>query len=76
MTRGERLLAYERLLAQPDPRGMHRAHRLTQPGHPLRLEAEWLPSARMWLAQRLAQRRGVVDGWTPAKRVSRIWRLR
>ncbi|MEO8679240.1 MAG: hypothetical protein ABI665_09355 [Vicinamibacterales bacterium] len=69
MTRGQRLVAFERLLATPDPPELgHRGHCMTHAGHPLRFESEWLSASRAWLEYRLGQRRGIVEGWKPAVR--------
>jgi hypothetical protein len=64
---GERLVAFERLLARPDERHLRRGHRVTQPGDPRRLEDVWWRCARVWMGHRLG-RRGVIEGWTPARR--------
>jgi hypothetical protein len=69
MMRGERLTAFELLLAKPDEQPLRRGHHLTCPGDPRRLEERWLRVSRIWIAHRLGQR-GVIEGWTLARRVA------
>lgn len=75
MSRGERLVAFERLLARPDDRILRRyrrGHVIKQPGDPRRLEDLWVRTARTWLMHRLG-RRGVIEGWKPARRRAAGW---
>jgi hypothetical protein len=65
MSRGERLVAFEVLLAKPDETPLRRGHHVTCSGDPRRLEELWLPGARAWVSRRL----GRIEGWTPARRV-------
>jgi hypothetical protein len=64
MTRGERLVAFETLLAKPDETSLRRGHHFTCSGDPRRLQERWLPGARIWIGHRL----GRIEGWIPARR--------
>ncbi len=75
----ERLLAFEQLLAQPDPRGLRpRRHRLTQPGARDRWSSTWQRAVRTWTQARIAgvHAEGAADGWKPADTPMRRWLAR
>lgn len=54
----DRLAAFERLLAQPDPRELTRGHRLTQPGKRDRHSRFWQACVRVWLQRQIGQAEG------------------
>lgn len=79
---GERLAAFERLLALPDPKVsrwqmlLNRAqrvrpsrygHRLTYEGDRFRISKLWQRCADVWMAERIARAEGWADGWKPAQ---------
>jgi hypothetical protein len=66
--KGERLHAFEQLLAQRDERALRgrRGHRLTQTGRRDRFDT-WVTFVRVWTARRLATSVGSADGWMPAR---------
>jgi hypothetical protein len=67
----ERLAAFTKLLAKPDPADLKgRGHRLIRLGKRDRWTETWLPAARSWMTLRLVEATDPEDGWKPARPLS------